>query len=385
MPDASVLSVVPAPSGSAKVKRRHRWIAGSFVLLVVLPFLAAGVYLYAIARDQYASTVGFSVRTEDFASGLELLGGVAEISGGSSTDADILYEYIQSQELVQTLDQGLDLRGLYAKAEGDPVFAFPEGGSIEDLVDHWSRMTHIAYDSSTGLIEVRALAFTAEDAQAIASAVLEESSTLVNELSAIARLDATRFAQEELDRAVERLKVSRERLTEFRSRTQIVDPTADIAGQMGLLNTLQAQLAEAYIQIDLLRGSTVESDPRIAQSEARIAVIEARIAEERRKFGVGGAVGEGGEDYATLISEFERLLVDREFAEQAYVAALAAYDAALAEARRQSRYLAPYIRPTLAESSQFPERLTLLALVGLFLTTGWAIAILIYYSLRDRR
>ncbi|MGI1662670.1 sugar transporter [Palleronia sp. KMU-117] len=385
MPDASVLSVVPAPSGAAKVKRRHRWIAGSFLLFVVLPFLVSAVYLYAVARDQYASTVGFSVRTEDFASGLELLGGVAEISGGTSSDADILYEYIQSQELVQTLDQRLDLRGLYGKATGDPVFAFPEGGSIEDLVNHWSRMTHIAYDSSTGLIEVRALAFTAEDAQAIASAVLEESSTLVNELSAIARLDATRFAQEELDRAVERLKVSRERLTEFRSRTQIVDPTADIAGQMGLLNTLQVQLAEAYIQIDLLRGSTVESDPRIAQSEARIAVIEARIAEERRKFGVGAAVGDGGEDYATLISEFERLLVDREFGEQAYVAALAAYDAALAEARRQSRYLAPYIRPTLAESSQFPERLTLLALVGLFLSTGWAIAVLIYYSLRDRR
>jgi capsular polysaccharide transport system permease protein len=85
------------------------------------------------------------------------------------------------------------------------------------------------------------------------------------------------------------------------------------------------------------------------------------------------------------VSEYERLQVDREFAEQAYVAALAAYDTALAEARRQSRYLAPYVRPTLAESSQFPERLTLLALVALFLTTGWAIAVLIYYSLRDRR
>jgi capsular polysaccharide transport system permease protein len=385
LPDAAVLSVVPAPSGSARMRRRHRWIAASFFAVVLLPLLASAIYLYAIARDQYASTVGFSVRTEDFASGLELLGGVAQLSGGTSTDADILYEFMQSQELVQTLDERLDLRGLYAKAEGDPVFAFPAEGSIEDLVDHWSRMTRVAYDSATGLIEVRALAFTPEDAQTIATAILEESSILVNELSAIARLDATRFAQEELDRAVERLKVARERMTEFRSRTQIVDPTADIAGQMGLLSTLQTQLAEAYIQIDLLRGSTVESDPRIPQAEARIEVIENRIAEERAKLGVGGGVDPDGEGFATLVSEYERLQVDREFAEQAYVAALAAYDTALAEARRQSRYLAPYVRPTLAESSQFPERLTLLALVALFLTTGWAIAVLIYYSLRDRR
>lgn len=383
--DAAVLSVVPAPSASARVRRRHRWIAGSFLLVVVVPVLITAGYLYGIARDQYASTVAFAVRTEDFTSGVELLGGVAELSGSGSADTDILYEYIQSQELVQALDRRLDLRGLYAKAEGDPVFAFDRDGSIEDLVTHWSRMTRIAYDSSTGLIELRTLAFDPVDAQMVAAAVLEESSTLVNALSAIAREDATRFAQEELDRAIERLKTARERLTEFRSRTQIVDPTADIAGQMGLLNTLQTQLAEAYIQIDLLRGSTVESDPRMAQAEARIAVIEDRITEERRKLGVGGAVTSEGEDYATLISEFERLLVDREFAEQAYVGALAAYDTAQAEARRQSRYLAPYIRPTLAETSQFPHRLTLVALAALFLTTGWAIAVLIYYSIRDRR
>jgi capsular polysaccharide transport system permease protein len=376
---------LPAPSGSARIRRRHRWIAGSFLLVVLLPVLVVAGYLYGIARDQYASTVAFAVRAEDYTSGIELLGGVAELSGGTGTDADILYEYIQSQELVRALDDHIGLRGLYGKAEDDPVFGFDTEGSIEELVAHWSRMTRIAYDSSTGLIELRTLAFAPEDATAIATAVLAESSTLVNELSAIARDDATRFAAGELDRAVERLKVARERLTEFRSRTQIVDPSADIEGQMGLLNTLQAQLAEAYIQIDLLRGSTVESDPRIAQAEARIAVIEDRIAEERRKLGVGGAIREEGEDYATLISEFERLQVDREFAEQAYVAALAAYDTALAEARRQSRYLAPYIRPTLAESSQYPQRLTLVALAALFLTAGWAIAVLVYYSLRDRR
>ncbi len=163
--DATVLSVVPAPSGSARIRTRHRWIAGSFLLVVVLPVLLAAGYLYAVARDQYASTVAFAVRTEEVSSGIELLGGVAQLSGGSSTDTDILYEFIQSQELVEALDRRLDLRGLYARAEGDPVFAFDPDGSIEDLVTHWSRMTRIAYDSSTGLIELRMLAFDPEDAQ----------------------------------------------------------------------------------------------------------------------------------------------------------------------------------------------------------------------------
>ena len=76
--------------------------------------------------------------------------------------------------------------------------------------------------------------------------------------------------------------------------------------------------------------------------------------------------------------------VEREFAETAYTAALAAYDAAQAEAERQSRYLATYIRPTLAERSQFPQREMLIGIVALFGFLAWAISSLVYYSLRDR-
>ena len=151
---------------------------------------------------------------------------------------------------------------------------------------------------------------------------------------------------------------------------------------MGLLSTLEQQLAEALISADLLRESTRATDPRITQGEWRIAVIEARIKDERRNLGRGG---EDGEDYATLLAEFERLAVDREFAEQAYTAALATYDQALAEARRKSRYLAAYIRPTLAEASEYPQKPMLLGMAAFFLISAWSIAVLVFYSVRDRR
>ena len=86
-----------------------------------------------------------------------------------------------------------------------------------------------------------------------------------------------------------------------------------------------------------------------------------------------------------LLAEFERLSVDRRFAEETYTAALAAFDQAQAEARRKSRYLAAHVQPTLAETAQYPRRIVLLAMVGFFLISGWAIAVLVFYSLRDRR
>lgn len=373
------------PATEAVPKRRHYGILLSFLLFVIVPSLLGALYLFARAADQYASYAAFSVVKEEVSSPLELFGGVTDIGGASSNDADILNEFIQSQELVETLDASMDLRTIYSKADGDPVFALGEDSTIEDLHSHWNRMVQVIYDPATRIINIRALAFTPDDAHAIAQAVLAESAALVEELSAVAQEDTTSFAREEVDRAVERLKEAREALTRFRSETQIVDPSADLQGQMGLLSNLEQQLAEALIETDLLRESTREGDIRLQQAERRIEVIQARIADERRNLGVGGTGGGEGDDYATLLSEFERLTVDREFAEQAYTAALAAFDTALAEARRKSRYLFAHIRPTTATSSQFPQREMLAALLALFLLAGWGIAVLIYYSVRDRR
>lgn len=138
------------------------------------------------------------------------------------------------------------------------------------------------------------------------------------------------------------------------------------------------------IDFDLINEVARTDDPRVEQARRRLDVIAARIAEERKKFGAGG-VGPGGGDYATTISEFERLTVDREFAERAYAAAFSAMDGARAEASRQSRYLAAYIRPTLAQQAEYPQRALLLGLVALFTFLTWGILTLIFYALRDRK
>ncbi len=385
----------PAPvarpvASTARPKRRHRVVLASFVLIFALPMLLTGWYLWDRAEDQYASKLSFSVRSADSRSALDVSGILGPFGGGAtSTDADVLNDYIHSQELVTRVDAQLDLRSLYARHHAsDPVFGFNPDGTIEDLVNYWQRMVQIKYDPGPGLIELTVRAFDPHEARAIATAILEESTEMINRLSAIAREDTTRYAREELDMALERLREARAAVTEFRSRTQIVDPSADVQGQMGLLNTLQGELASALIELDLLRETISDGDPRIAQAERRIDVTRRRISEERARFGNAGAdapVGEEGESYATLVSEFERLSMDREFAEQAYRSAQSAYDGALAEAQRVNRYLAAHVEPTLAESPRYPQRLTLAGLTGLFLFLGWVLSVLVYYSIRDRR
>lgn len=385
-PTAAGKPKVRQPAAKAKPRKRHGRLAFSFVLFWIVPMLLVAGYLWTRAADQYASYLGFSVRTEEATSAIEILGGITDLSSGSSSDTDILYDFLTSQELVRQVDDAVDLRAIWSRVpvSQDPFFAYDPEGTIEDLLAHWERQVSITYDSGTGLLDLRILAFDPLDAQKIAQALLDKSTAMINDLSAIAREDAIGYAKEELEAAVERLKGARRAVTEFRNRTQIVDPSIDTQNQMGLLVTLQQQLAEALIDLDLLQNTTQSNDPRIVQAERRVVVIESRIEAERRKLGLGSA-GEGGDVFATLVGEYESLIVDREFAEAAYTSALASYDVAQADARRQSRYLATHVRPTLAERAEYPRREVILMLSAVFLFFSWAIGVLIYYSMRDRR
>ena len=418
-PAATVPAMQRSLAEPAQPRRRHMALAVSFAVAVIAPILVASWYLWTRAADQYASYLGFTVRTQELSSPVDILSGLTGISGGGNSDLDILYEFIRSRELVSRIDAKVDLQAMFSRETArDPVFGFTPGQPIETLLDYWRRMVRVDFNATSRLMAVQVAAFAPEDAQVIAREILDESSRVINDLSDVAREDTTRYAREDLDVAVERLKAAREAVTAFRSRYQIADLQSDIQTQMGLISTLQKQLADALIEFDLLKETTRAADPRLEQVQRRIAVTQSRIAQERGKFaapepggdgagtgagqpsgqaeasdaapdpaadpGAGdGGVGEG-EGYATLIGESERLNVDRQFAEQTYVAALASYDKVRAEALRKSRYLAAYVEPTLAQSAEYPRRWMLLGVVALFCLMGWSILSLIYYSLRDR-
>lgn len=374
-------------SGQTKGQRLTRTlIVASLLFLVVLPTAVWAWYLWARAQDQYISTVGFSVRKEEANPTLDLLGGLTQLTGSTSaSDPDILYDFLRSQDIVSTINARLDLASKFSQVHDiDPIFGYDPTGSLEDLTEYWRKQVRVDYDSASQLITLEVMAFTADDALEIAQAAFDESSKTINRLSDIARDDATRFSRGELEKAQENLTIARQAMTAFRMRTQIVDPEADLEGQMLVLSTLQSQLVEAMIALDTLRETAQENDTRVIQGQRKVDAIQAQIDAERSKFGEGGE-GPNGESYAQMVAQFEELAADMEFAETTYRAAQSSYETALAEGQRQSRYLAAHIEPRLAESAELPNRPMLLLRIFGILLLGWAVLLLFYYSVRDRR
>lgn len=375
----AVATPTPAPG---RARPRHYGTLVAFMMVVLLPFAIGTWYLYERAVDQYHSEVAFSIRSEEMGSSTAgLLGALTQMNTGSASDADILFEYIRSQKIVEKIDDVLDLRQIWSKAPDDFVFVLGDNPSIEALHAYWLRMVEVSYDSGTGIIHVQARAFDPADAQAISREVLAESSSLVNQLSEQARDDAVGLAQEELDEAEEVVRKVRKDLADFRRKYNIVDPSADVAGQSGLLNALQQELAQALVDRDVLLSYAADTDQRVVQANRRIDAITGRIEEERSSLDLTGISGTLPE----VVGRYEELVVNLEFANTAFIQALGGLAAARAEARRQSRYLAPHIQPTLAEESLYPRRLALAGLTGFFLLIGWMILTMVYYNIRDNR
>lgn len=379
---AEDLPAVDAPHvRAARLQPRHVAILASFALMVLLPLAASIFYLYVRAADEYHSETAFSVRSSNAAAGAAgILGALTQMSSGSASDTDILFDFIRSQKIVEEIEPELDLRKIYNKVPSDVVFSLGDDPSIEALHAHWLKMVDVTLGNS-GIVHVEARAFDPEDAKAITQAILDHSSALVNRLSTQARQDAISFASRELDQAEANLRAVRQKVADFRHEHRLVDPAADVAGQSGLLNALEDQLAKAMIERDMLMSYADERDQRVLQANRRIDALTQRIDEERGSLRVEGVEG----SLPDLISAYEELKVDQEFANKAYLETLAGLSGARAAAEHQARYLVPHIQPTLATTALYPRRAMLSSLIGIFLLLGWGISMLVYYNVRDNR
>ena len=362
-------------------------VAISFLLVVMLPTAATVGYLYTLAADQYASRVSFSIRGNENTSPISFLGALSQTVTVGGADAEIVYDFTRSQQMVEAALAALPLEEIYNRPERDFVFRLGRDQPIEDVVDYWNWMTSISFDAASGIVHFEARAFDPESARAIAGFVLEESTRIVNDISTQARADAVAVARSVLDQAEDRLREIRREIRTFRNVEQELDPSENARAALGLMATLRQQRAEAQVALDSYLSLVGPQGPRAPALRQRIDSLESRIEEERQRLGAGSEeqTTEEARLFSDLMGDYEELMVELEFAQNAYVSALSSFEQAQVEARRQTRFLSPHIRPTLSVEAEYPQRALLALGVMVLLAVAWSVMLLIAYNIRDRR
>ena len=338
---------------------------GRLLLFVALPTFLVAVYFLIFAADRYESETRFAVRRPAVSMGA--LSSLIPTASGPQRAVDEAYAveaYVLSRDAMADLAKNHGLDEAFAHTGLDFFWAFPSllgSATSEAKFAHFKRFVSVSNDAATGVVTIRFEAFRAEDAQRLTLALLSGAEAMINRLNDRAAADALAAVEEQAAELRERMEAAQNALVGFRSREEIVDPTRLSLTVLQTIALLTVQVAEQQAALSELQATSPQS-PQIEVLRRRIAAIEQQIAIERRKL--------GGDDeaLATVIAEYESLVLEREFSQRAYSAALAAVETTKSENRKSRVYIERIVEPQLSDEASYPYRFLWIAvtfLVGL--------------------
>jgi len=373
----------PAPSATtrpSRLRRIARRFNGLFAITVLLPTLFAGLYYGQIASDVYISESRFLVRNPQ----RPAQGGLGALLQGTAfsraqDDTYSVHDFIRSRDALRELDEKLGFRKAYSSEQVDFFNRFPgidPDESFEALHRYYQKRVDIVYDtvSSISILQVRA--FSAEDAKRINEMLLEMGERLVNNMNLRSRRDLIEVAEKEVLQAEQRARDAAGALAGFRANRSVLDPDRQGALQLQGVMKLREELLVAQGQLDQVRQVSPDN-PQIGSLESRVRSIERAIAEENARV-LGRNSGLVAKSPA-----FDRLVLEKAFADRQLATAMAALDQARAEAARKQLYLERLVQPHLPDHAVEPRRARGVATVFVLGLVLWGVLGLVLAGVRE--
>lgn len=351
-----------------------------FVLTVVIPTALAILYFGLFASDVYVSESRFVVRSPDkpAASGL----GVLLKSAGFSNAGDEIFaahDYVKSRDALRELNKNNEVAKAYGRPEVSIFDRFdPIGtdGSFEDLFKYYSKKVDVQYATTSSITTLTVRAFRAVDAQRINRELLQLSERLVNRLNERGRTDLVRYATQEVQESEQNARQAAVELARYRNANGIIDPERQATVQLQMISKLQDELIGARLQLLQLRAMAPEN-PQIPVLQVRISGLAREIDRQL------GLVAGDRRSLSATAAQFQRLQLEREFADRRLAAAMNSLEEARNEARRKQAYVERIVEPSLPDEALEPRRLR-----GIFATfilglVAWGILRMLLAGVRE--
>lgn len=351
-----------------------------FVALVIVPTLLSTAYFGLIASDVYISESRFVVRSPErkpsTGLGLALAGAGFANSGEEANAAEA---FVSSREALRRINN----EGAFASAYSRPSISLfdrfnPLGlsGSFEDLFKYYEDKVLLEADVTTGILTLQVRAYTSGDAHGFNEQLLKMAEQTINNMNSRGRNDLIRFAQTEVNEAQERVREAGVQMAAYRNREGVVDPEMQATAQMAMISKLQDEVIATQAQLAQLREFTPRN-PQIPVFENRLDTLRAAIRREMSE------LAGGDRSLAAGAVEYEKLALEQKFAEQQLTAALASFQEARNDARRQQVYVERIAEPSVPDAPLQPRRLRgVLATFALGLVL-WGVAAMLRAGIRE--
>jgi capsular polysaccharide transport system permease protein len=355
-----------------------------FLITVLAPTLLAIIYYGFLASDVYTSESRFIVRSPQRQQSSSVLSNILSGSGfaRSQDDAFSVHDFVMSRDALRVLEDKLQLSKAYSSTNVDFVSRFPSflsGDSFEELHKYYSKQVVINHDSTSNISLLKVHAFDPEQAFAINELLLTLSERLVNQINERGRQDLVKYAQAEVSDAERKAKEAALALASYRNQRSVFDPDRQSAILLQQISKLQDELIATKMQLGQITALSPEN-PQIPVLQKRSAALQKEMDAE-----MGKIAGAGGNSLTNKAADFERLSLERAFADRQLASAMASLENAKNEARRKVLYLERIVQPNKPDMALEPRRIrNILSTLALGLA-AWGILSMLLAGVREHQ
>ena len=375
----------PDKNGMSSVQGFFASILGMnrlLLLTVVIPTLTAIIYFGLIASDVYISEARFVVRSPErqVASPLGML---LKGTGFSRSEDDTysVQDFILSRDALKMLNDKLNLDTAFSDSKVDIFSRFAAldwDKSFEALYRYYQQKVTVQLDSTSSISTLTARAFTAEDAFRINEQLLEMGEALVNQLNERGRKDMIRFATDEVRDAEKNAKAADLSLSAYRNQKGVIDPERQSSIQLQQIAKLQDELIATQAQLTQLQTFT-KNNPQIPSLQQQVQSLRQAIDAETNR------VAGGDRSLANKAAAYQRLALEREFADKQLSSDLVSLEQARNEAMRKQLYLERIVQPSKPDVAIEPRRIRNILATFVLGLIAWGILTMLLASVREHQ
>lgn len=337
-------------------------------LLAILYFVSligSVVYLWVSTQDRFISTAEFKVSQQSL-SGNEM--GIPQLSltGMSDTgsvDSQIVIGYINSSDLLLSIEKEFHLLDHYQAPKNDFVFRLKRNSNLEQRLKYYRARILAHYDKETGMTIITVDTFDPQLSRNIAQTLLRRSEDYINHINQTIADQQLTFVHTEVERSAKRIDDLNIELINLQNENNFISPAEAISSTLS--NVQKMKMEHIKNQADL---ATIERDspnsPRIDNLKSQLRSLDELISVETAKLS-----GKEKDRLNQLLVRYKLLESKMEFAMRLRAAAESMMEKTRLNAVARSRFLTVIQHPYLPEDVGMPRRpyatVTLLVLGGL--------------------
>ncbi|BDD67242.1 capsule polysaccharide export protein [Sphingobium sp. TA15] len=335
------------------IAARFKKIPPLFLIAVIIPTLLATLYFGFLASDVYISESRFTVRSPEKSTPTGL--GALFKSSGFANAGDEVYaaqDYVQSRDALEALNR----KNAFMRAYSAPSISVLDrfagmgwGTTFEDLYKYYKKKVDVKYESSSSIVTLTVRAYTPQDAGRFNEQLLEMAEATVNKLNERGRQDLIRFAQREVDDAKAKSQSAALALSAYRNAAGVVDPEKQATVQIQMISKLQDELIATRTQLTETRTVSPQN-PQIEVLTARAESLSNEIDKQL------GLVAGSSKSLSSRAAQYQRVLLENQFADKQLASALASLDEARNEANRKQAYVERIVQPNVPDEPLEPRR-----------------------------